>query len=101
MVSALVFLPLLGALAILFVPREQEARIRYVALTTALLTFVISLGVLEWLMPTEVVHSPILTDGMTWSFDNSRHFMRVATGVNRDAIFRDLFQKLRLAHSSP
>ncbi len=46
MVSALVFLPLLGALAILFVPREQEARIRYVALTTALLTFVISLGVL-------------------------------------------------------
>ena len=52
-------------------------------------------------VPTEIVHSPILTDGMTWSFDNSRHFMRVATGVNRDAIFRDLFQKLQLAHSSP
>lgn len=52
-------------------------------------------------VPTEVVHSPILTDGMTWSSDNSRHFMRVATGVNRDAIFRDLFQKLQLAHSSP
>ena len=52
-------------------------------------------------VPTEIVHSPILTDRMTWSFDNSRHFMRVATGVNRDAIFRDLFQKLQLAHSSP
>ncbi len=48
-------------------------------------------------VPTEIVHSPILTDRMTWSFDNSRHFMRVATGVNRDAIFRDLFQKLQLA----
>ncbi len=46
-------------------------------------------------VPTEVVHSPILTDGMTWSFDNRRHFMRVATSVDRDAIFRDLFQKLQ------
>ena len=48
----------------------------------------------EW-VPTEIVHTPILTDAVTWSFDNSRHFMRIATGVNRDAIFRDLFQKLR------
>lgn len=45
-------------------------------------------------VPTEIVHSPILTDSITWSFDNSRHLMRVATGVNRDAIFRDLFEKL-------
>lgn len=48
----------------------------------------------KW-VPTEIVHTPILTDAVTWSFDNSRHFMRIATGVNRDAIFRDLFQKLR------
>ena len=48
----------------------------------------------KW-VPTEIVHAPILTDAVTWSFDNSRHFMRIATGVNRDAIFRDLFQKLR------
>ena len=46
MVSALVFLPVLGALCVLFVPKEQEAKIRYVALATALLTFVVSLGVL-------------------------------------------------------
>ena len=45
-------------------------------------------------VPTEIVHSPILTDSITWSFDNSRHLMRVATGVNRDAIFRDLFEKI-------
>ena len=48
-------------------------------------------------VPTEIVHSPILTDAVTWSFNNSRHFMRVATSVNRDAIFRDLFQKLQQA----
>ncbi len=49
-------------------------------------------------VPTEIVHSPILTDAVTWSFDNSRHLMRVATAVNRDAIFRDLFDKLRKAN---
>ena len=48
-------------------------------------------------VPTEIVHSPILTDSVTWSFDNSRHLMQVATGVNRDAIFRDLFEKLKAA----
>ncbi len=46
-------------------------------------------------VPTEIVHSPILTDSVTWSSDNSRHLMRVATNVNRDAIFRDLFKKLK------
>jgi inosine-uridine nucleoside N-ribohydrolase len=44
--------------------------------------------------PTEIVHSPILTDQLTWSFDNSRHFIRTATGVNRDGIFGDFFRKL-------
>ena len=48
-------------------------------------------------VPTDIVHSPILTDAVTWSFDNSRHLMRVATSVNRDAIFKDLFQKLQQA----
>lgn len=45
-------------------------------------------------VPTEIVHSPILTEGATWSLDNSRHLMRVATSVDRDMIFRDLFKKL-------
>ena len=47
----------------------------------------------EW-VPTDVVHAPVLTDDLTWSRDDSRHFMRVATFVHRDPIFRDLFTKL-------
>lgn len=43
---------------------------------------------------TQVVHSPILTDQVTWSFDSSRHFIRYAYHVNRDVIFKDLFTKL-------
>jgi hypothetical protein len=48
----------------------------------------------DW-VPTELVHSPILTDQMTWSTDRSRHFVRQATFVERDPIFRDLFTKLQ------
>lgn len=44
--------------------------------------------------PSQVVHSPILTDQTTWSFDARRHFIRSAYHVDRDAIFRDLFSKL-------
>lgn len=45
-------------------------------------------------MPTNIVHSPVLTDQVTYSTDMSRHFIRMATSVNRDAIFRDLFVKI-------
>jgi len=45
-------------------------------------------------VPTHVEHSPILTDQVTYSKDHSRHFIRMAYGVNRDAIFKDLFEKL-------
>lgn len=47
----------------------------------------------EW-VPTDFVHSPIVTDQITWSFDNSRHFIRYARHLHRDAIFRDMFTKL-------
>ncbi len=43
---------------------------------------------------TNLVHSPVLTDQVTFSEDKSRHFIRMATELNRDAIFRDLFKKL-------
>ncbi len=49
----------------------------------------------SWI-PTNLVHSPILTDQVTFSVDNSRHFIRMATSLNRDAIFRDLFKKLSM-----
>ncbi len=45
-------------------------------------------------VPTELVHSPIVTDQMTWSFDRSRHLIRYANFIHRDPIFRDLFAKL-------
>ena len=47
----------------------------------------------SWI-PTNLVHSPVLTDQVTFSVDHSRHFIRMATSVNRDAVFRDLFAKL-------
>ena len=47
----------------------------------------------QW-VETEIVNSPILTDLMTWSIDHSRHFIRNATVVRRDPIFRDFFTKL-------
>jgi inosine-uridine nucleoside N-ribohydrolase len=45
--------------------------------------------------PTQLVHSPILTDQVTWSFDRSRHLIRSAAFVYRDPIFRDLFAKMQ------
>jgi purine nucleosidase len=47
----------------------------------------------DW-VPTDLVHSPIVTDQATWSFDPSRHLIRCARSVDRDAIFKDLFTKL-------
>jgi purine nucleosidase len=44
--------------------------------------------------PSNLIHSPILTDQGTWSFDAARHLIRSAYHVERDAIFRDLFTKL-------
>jgi purine nucleosidase len=47
----------------------------------------------DWL-PSSIVHSPILTDQMTYSFDSRRHFIRVIDHLDRDKIFGDLFRKL-------
>jgi inosine-uridine nucleoside N-ribohydrolase len=43
---------------------------------------------------TNLDHSPIITDQLTWSIDQSRHFIRSAYFVHRDPIFRDFFMKL-------
>ena len=51
-------------------------------------------------VPSLLVHSPILTDQVTWSVDQSRHLIRNATYVNRDPIFRDLFTKLSEAQKA-
>ena len=47
----------------------------------------------DW-VDTNLVHSPILNENFTWSFDNSRHFIKVAYNLDRDKIFGDLFNKL-------
>lgn len=47
----------------------------------------------RWL-PSDLVHSPIVTDNYTFSFDESRHLIRTVKFVNRDPIFRDFFTKL-------
>lgn len=48
----------------------------------------------DW-VPSDLVHSPLLTDQVTWSVDRSRHMVRVANFVYRDPIFRDMFGKIR------
>jgi inosine-uridine nucleoside N-ribohydrolase len=47
----------------------------------------------DW-VPSELRSSPILGQEFTWCFDASRHLIRVANMVWRDAIFSDLFEKL-------
>lgn len=47
----------------------------------------------RWL-PSDLVHSPIVTDNYTFSFNNSRHLIRSVNFVQRDPIFRDFFTKL-------
>ncbi|WPP50921.1 nucleoside hydrolase [Catalinimonas niigatensis] len=44
---------------------------------------------------TELMHTPILTDQQTYSVDNTRPFYRVATHLNRDQIFEDMFRKIQ------
>lgn len=48
----------------------------------------------SWL-PSTLVHSPILTENLTWSFDTARPLIRSVHFVHRDGIFRDLFTKLQ------
>jgi inosine-uridine nucleoside N-ribohydrolase len=52
---------------------------------------------------TVLAHSPVLTDGMTWSSDPRRHLIGEVIEVWRDAIFADLFTRLAAAaeHRGP
>ena len=47
----------------------------------------------EWSV-SDIVHSPHLADDGSLSADPSRHFLRCLRSIDRDPIFRDLFQKL-------
>ena len=52
----------------------------------------------EWAQM-EIVSSPRLSDAITWEFDEGRHPVSCARHVDRDGIFRDLFEKLDTAAS--
>ncbi len=51
----------------------------------------------QWL-ETQIVHSPVVTDQLTWSVSPTRHFIRYVSYIHRDPIFRDLFTKLDAMH---
>lgn len=60
------------------------------------------ISVIAWMVnpgwvKTTMVTSPILRDGLTWGRSPDRHGVRVATDVNRDRIFADLFERLTKA----
>ena len=52
-----------------------------------------------WLMnpdwtQSHLTPSPIFNEGLRYSFDPTRHPVRVLSRIDRDAVFRDLFEKL-------
>ena len=47
----------------------------------------------DW-TPSNLIHSPIVTDQHTFSFDDSRHLIRAVYFIRRDDIFRDFFRKI-------
>ena len=53
----------------------------------------------SWLMnpdwtQSHLTPSPIFNEGLRYSFDPTRHPVRVLTRIDRDAVFRDLFERL-------
>ncbi|MCC6188127.1 MAG: NADH-quinone oxidoreductase subunit M [Anaerolineales bacterium] len=72
--SVVTFFPLVGVLVLLFIPSEQKNTLRWVALITALITFVISLLMLGQFNPSEpglqlVVRAPWIQIGSAWSIE--------------------------------
>jgi inosine-uridine nucleoside N-ribohydrolase len=57
------------------------------------------ISAIAWLInPTwidsELIASPLLADDLRWGATKGRHKIRVATHINRDAVFGDLFERL-------
>ena len=50
----------------------------------------------DW-TPSNLIHSPIVTDQYTFSFDDSKHLIRAVYHIRRDPIFRDFFTKIEEA----
>jgi len=72
--TAVTFFPLLGVLVLLFTPSEQKDRIRWIALITSLITFVLSLIMLIQFSPSDPgiqleVLAPWIQVGSKWNID--------------------------------
>jgi purine nucleosidase len=57
------------------------------------------IAVIGWLVnpdwvPTHLDHSPVVTEGLTWSVDKGRHLVRNAYFLKRNPIFADMFRKI-------
>ena len=50
----------------------------------------------DW-VPTALVRSPVLDDDLYWQHPADRQWMREATSIKRDEIYRDFFQRLETA----
>ncbi len=50
----------------------------------------------DW-APMDVIHSPILSERLTWGHDPGRHFIKSVRVLNRNAIFADLYHKISSA----
>ncbi len=50
----------------------------------------------DW-VPTYLTSSPVLNNELYWERPEGRHLMREAHDVQRDAIFLDFYDKLKLA----
>ena len=72
--TVVTFFPLLGAILLLFVPKENKDAIRWIAVVTSLITFVLSLIALSQFNPSFngmqlVVRAPWIKVGSQWSMD--------------------------------
>ena len=59
------------------------------------------MGAVGWVLneawaPTNIVSSPVLSDNMTWSVNNSRHPIKVVSQIKRDLILKDFIKKLEI-----
>ena len=68
----------------------------YMAERDAMSKVIWDVSTVAWLcdhtwVPSRLVASPILITDLTWSFDQSRHLVRIATDVKRDRVFGHMF----------
>ena len=68
----------------------------HIAAASSLSKVIWDISAVAWLRNPDWISShlapgPVLTRDLTWSFDPHRHPIRLTDGVNRDAVFRDLF----------